>query len=361
MYLLPLCSPERRETRKLGPGEKARQRESQAMWAIRSFISAAAIAAALSHTSPVEAQPVSLQIGSAFGPDHASSKAIEIFKTELARRTQGALDVAFFPDMRLGGAKELIDGLRADTLFAVPAPIPYLSRLVPEIEALSLPFVFKDADHARRVVGGAVGKLIEAQLIAKGFIPLGWMELGARNVTNARRPLKTLEDFKGLKIRLQPSETHMATFRALGAIPVAMDIKDVYPSLRQGDIDAQENPYYPIYSNKFYEVQRYLSDTGHLFDLIVFIANRKTFMSLPPEHQKAVKDAARIAVVEEWKMATAVEADALAGLKAKGMQFDPIPNATRIALKKATAGVIDNARQRIGAALVDQVVTEGRR
>jgi TRAP-type transport system periplasmic protein len=220
--------------------------------------------------------------------------------------------------------------------------------------------VFKDANQARHAVDGPVGKVIEARLFAKGFIPLGWMELGARNVTNSKRPLKTLEDFRGLKIRLQPSEIHMATFRALGAVPVAMDIKDVYASLRQGDIDAQENPYYPTYSNKFYEVQRYLSDTGHIFDLIVFIASGKTFMALPPEQQKAVRDAARIAAVEEWKMANAVEAGAFAALKADGMQFDPIPNATRIVLRKATAWVIGNARQRIGAALVDQIVAESR-
>jgi TRAP-type transport system periplasmic protein len=315
----------------------------------------------MSLTSVAHAEPVILRIGSPLGREHASGKAIEVFRTELVRRTQGALDVEFLPDLQLGGPKDLIDGIRADTIFAAPCPLQYLSRLVPETEALSLPFIFKDADHARRTVGGTVGKLIEAKLIEKGFVPLGWMALGARNVTNSRRPLKTLEDFKGLKIRLQPSETHIATFRALGANPVALDIKDVYMALQKGDIDAEENPYNPIVSNKLYEVQKYLSDTGHFFDLIVFIASKKTFTRLPPELQKEIRDAARIAAVQQWKMAAAVDADAFKFLKANGMQFDPIPDAMRAALKKATAGVIDGARQRIGAQLVDQVVAEGRR
>lgn len=331
------------------------------MQAMGPFIRAAAIIAVMSLTSSARTEPVILRIGSPFGPEHASSKAVEIFRTELTRRTHGALDVEFFPEGKLGGAKEVIDGLRADTIFAVPAPMPYLSRLVPETEALSLPFVFKDADHARRAVDGAVGKLIEAKLIAKGFIPLGWMALGARNVTNAKRPMKTMDDFKGLKIRVQPSETHLAAFRALGANPVAMDIKDVYTALQQGDIDAQENPYYPIYSYKFYNVQKYVSDTNHVFDLIVLIASKKTFTGLPPEQQKAIRDAAKIAAVQEWKMAAAVDESAFAALKANGMQFDPIPDATRVALKKAMAGVIDSVRKRVGAELVDQVVAAGRR
>jgi TRAP-type transport system periplasmic protein len=153
----------------------------------------------------------------------------------------------------------------------------------------------------------------------------------------------------------------MATFRALGASPVAIDIKDVYTALQQGDVDAEENPYYPIYSNKFYEVQKYLSDTSHLFDLIIFLASRKTFTAMPPEQQKAIRDAAGIAIVQQWKMAPEVEAAAFAALKAHGMQFDPIPDTTRAALKAASAAVFERARLRIGAELVDQVVAEGRR
>jgi tripartite ATP-independent transporter DctP family solute receptor len=323
-------------------------------------ICTAAIIAVMSLASPVHAEPLVLRIRSAFFADHSSSRAVEIFGTELVRRTQGAVGVEFVP-MGLSGVKDLIDELRADTIFAAPMPMPYLSRLVPETEALSLPFIFKDADHARQATDGAVGKMIEARLVAKGFIPLGWMALGARHVINSKRPLKTLDDFKGLKIRVQPSETYMATFRALGANPVAMDIKDVYTALQQRDIDAYEGPYQPIYNAKFYEVQKYISDTGHAFELILFIASKKAFAGLPPEQQKAVRDAARIATAQQWKMAAAMDEAAFAALKTNGMQFDPIPATTHVAFKKAMSGVIDGARQRMGAALVDQVVAAGRR
>jgi tripartite ATP-independent transporter DctP family solute receptor len=329
----------------------------QAMGLVR----AAAIVAVMSVAPSVHAEPLVLRIGSSFATEHASSKAVEIFKTELVRRTQGGLDVEFAPDRRLGGVKDILDELRTNVLFAVPAPMQYLSRLVPETEALSLPFVLKDADHARRAVQGPVGKLVEAELSAKGFIVLGWMALGTRNVTNAKRPIKTLSDFKDLKIRVQPSETYMAAFRALGANPVAMDIKDVHMALKQGDVDAQENSYALTYSNKLYEVQKYVSDTGHVFDLIVFIASKKMFTGLPPEQQKAIRVAARIATIQEWKMTAAVDEAAFAALKAGGMQFDPIPLTTRIAFKKAMTPVIDGARKRLGADLVDQVIAVGSR
>jgi tripartite ATP-independent transporter DctP family solute receptor len=331
------------------------------MRAIGAFIRTATLIAAMSLASLAHADPVMLRIASPYGPEHSTSKAIEIFRTELVRRTHGALDVEFFHSLQLGGAKDQLDGIRTGAIFAIPQAVPFLARSIPETEALNLPFVFRNADHARRTVEGPVGKLLEARLVAKGFVPLGWMVLGARNVTNSRRPVKTLDDIKDLKIRVQPSETHMAVFRALGANPVAMDIKDVYTALKQGDVDAEENPYYPIYSNKFYEVQKYLSDTSHAFDLIVFLAGTKTFMALPPEQQKAVRDSAGIAIVEQWKLAPKVEADAFAALKAHGMQFDPIPDATRAALRKAAAGVFETAKVRIGAGLVDQVVAAGRR
>jgi tripartite ATP-independent transporter DctP family solute receptor len=327
----------------------------------RSFVGGSAAALMFVLASAAQAQPVSLRIAGAFGGEHTSSKAMEIFKTELARRSQGSVDVEISPDMKLGGAKDLIDSVRADTIFATWVGVAFVSRLVPEVEAVSLPFLFKDYDHAMRAIDGPVGHLIEAKLGAKGFTALAWMELGSRNVTNAKQPLKTLNDFKGLKIRMQPNETHLATFRALGANPVAMDIKDVYTALQQGDIDGQENPYSVIHANKYYETQKYLSNTGHILDLIVFIANKKALMSLKPEQQKAIRDAAKIAAAQQRKMAAAGEAAALAGLKDKGMQFDPLPPATRVALRKATSGVVDGVRKRIGAELVDKVVADANR
>jgi TRAP-type transport system periplasmic protein len=326
---------------------------------MRSFVVVATAAAIQLVASLAHAQPIALRIGSTLGAKHTSSKAMEMFKAELAQRPHDPIEVELSTNMELGGAKELIDHVRAGSLFATWVGVSFVSRLVPEVEAVGLPFVFRDAQDAMRAIDGAVGKLIEAKLSAKGFTALAWMNLGARHVTNSKRPLKFLDDFKGLKLRVQPNETHLAVFRALGAKPVAMDIKDVYAALQHEDIDGQENPYSITDLNKYYESQKYLSDSGHFIDFIVLIANNKIFTGLPPEQQKAIRTAARVAAIQQRKMAAEAEVAALANLKANGMQFDPLPPETRAALRNATAGVIDSVRKRVGAELVDQVVAQG--
>ena len=293
-----------------------------------------------------------------FAVEHSSSKAMEIFKSDLAKLTANQLQVDLFPAMQLGGAKENVDGVRAGTIFMTWVGTAFLSGVVPEMEAVSLPFVFKDRDAAFRAVDGNVGKLLDQRLGEKGFVSLGWMELGSRHATNSKRPIKTLDDFKGLKVRMQPNETHLATFRALGANPVAMDVKELYSALQQGVVDGQENPYSIILANRYFEVQKYVSDTGHFFDFINIVANKRQFEGMKPAYQKAIRQAMSSAIAAQRKTAREGDAAALAELRRQGMQFDPVSPALREAMRKATAGVVDNVKKRVGAPLVEAVLKE---
>lgn len=321
------------------------------------FFAGAMMAAALAMASPSQAQPVSLTFASSINPDHTSSLTMEMFKADVARRTKDAVAIEIVPGMKLGGAMDILQKVRTDAMFGTWVSIAFVSRLVPQIDALTLPFVFRNYDDAMRTVNGPVGKRIEAELDAKGFTTLGWMELGARHVLNARRPLKALDDLKGLRIRTQPGETYMATFRALGAIPLAVDPKDLYLAQKQGHIDAMEVPYSIVNAEeyKFYEHLKYISDTGHILEFMVVIANKKAFMRLTPEQRKVMSDAAKLATAQQRKMADEGEAAALADLKAKGLQFDPVPPDTRVALRKATAGVVNSLKSQVGADLIDNV------
>jgi tripartite ATP-independent transporter DctP family solute receptor len=315
-----------------------------------------AVVAVLVLATAAQAQPTTLRLRGVFVAEHTSSRAMELFKAEAERLSGGSLEVLLTPDTLGNGAREVLDEVRTQTVFGTWIGSANISRLVPEVGAMGLPFVFDDYDQVARAITGPVGTLLEAKLAAKGFTALGWMQLGARNVANSKKPLRTLDDFKDLKIRLQPNEMHMAIFRALGASPIAMDLKDLYVALRQGDIDGHENPYSIIYNYRFYESQKYLSDSAHVLDLIAFIANRKMFMGLQPRQQKAIREAAAFAVARQWKMAAAEEAGALETLKEKGMQFDPLPPATRVALRQATAVVVDDARKKVGDELVERIL-----
>ena len=231
-----------------------------------------------------------IRIAGNFSDKHTSSIAIEQFKKDVEAATGGKLIVETFPNMQLGGAQENVTQTRAGTIMMTWVGMAFLSRTVPELEAVSLPFLFPSREVAYKVMDGPVGDELDKKLEDKGFIALGFMELGSRQVTNSVRPIKTMADLKGLKIRLQPNETHLATFRALGANALSMDIKEVYSAMEQKVIDGHENPYNLIYDSRFFEVQKYLSNTGHFFDFIAVVANRKKFQALSPEFQKAHHD-----------------------------------------------------------------------
>lgn len=299
-----------------------------------------------------------LQIAGNFASEHPSSVAVDqVFKKELARLTGNQLQADVFPAMQLGGAKENVDAVRSGTLAITWVGAAFLSRIAPELEAVSLPFVFANRESAFRVIDGPVGAAIDRKLQDKGFISLGWMELGMRHVTNSKTPIRGMADLKGMKIRLQPNETHLSTFRALGANPVAMDVKELYSALEQRVVDGQENPYTVIAASRFGEVQKHVSNSGHFFDFIAVVASKKALEQLKPEHQKAVREAMTATIGYQRKLAADQEAGKLAELKAK-MTYTEITPEAREEMRKASLPVIEDVKKRAGADLVNQVLAE---
>ena len=322
---------------------------------IKNTLLLASVALAMGLSPAARAQE-KLRIAGNFAPDHSSSVAMQQFKKEVEAASKGTLLIEVFDNMQLGGAQENVTQTRAGTIHMTWVGMAFLSRTVNELEAVSLPFLFPSREVAYKVMDGPVGDLIEAKMADKGFTSMGFMELGARQVTNSQRPIKTMADLKGLKIRMQPNETHLATFRALGANPLAMDIKEVYSAMEQKVIDGHENPYALILTSRFFEVQKHVSNTAHFFDFISVVANKKKFESLSPEHQKIVRTAMTNTINAQRVMATKADGEALAELQKKGMTYTAMPESERELMRKATAGVVDDIRKRVGAVLVDQVL-----
>ncbi|MBM3508124.1 MAG: TRAP transporter substrate-binding protein [Alphaproteobacteria bacterium] len=313
-----------------------------------------ALLAALLVCTPALAQQ--LRIASNFPTQHSSSTAMDQFKADVEAATKKEVTVDLFPAMQLGGAQENVDQTRSGAIFGTVIGAAFLSRTVPEISALSVPFLFTSRQQAFKVVDGKVGELIGQKLGEKGFQLLGIMELGSRNLTNNARPIKSIGDFKGLKIRLQPDDIHLATFRALGANPVAMDIKEVYSALQQGVLDGQENPYAVIRDRNFNQVQKFLTGTGHFFDFIFVVVNKKRFDSLKPDQQKAIRAAMQKAIAKQRSDAEKQDLEALEDLRKRGMQFET-PSPQLVAeMRKVTAGVVDLLKKKVDPKLVDDVL-----
>jgi len=321
---------------------------------LRAVSLSALIAASSTHTVSAE----TLRLGGNFPVEHSSSIAMEKFSELVSKSTNGELTIANFPAMQLGGAKENVDQVRSGAVFGTWIGSAYLSRTVPELEAISLPFVYPDRETAFRVIDGPAGDLLNEKLAENGFVSLGWMELGSRNVTNNTRPIESVEDFEGLKIRLQPNETHLNTFRAIGANPVSMGISEVYAALQQGVLDGQENPNAIIASRNFNEVQTYLSDSSHFFDYIVLIANKRKFDALSDDQQAALRDSAAKAIAWQRGQAAQEDDESRQALIDAGMTFTHIPDDTRAELRARTQAVIGDLKERIGAELVDAILKE---
>lgn len=320
------------------------------------YVALGATTLALLSTTPSNAE--TLRLAGNFPEDHSSSVAMKMFAQSVADLTQGELKVENFPAMQLGGAMENVDQVRSGVVFGTWIGSAYLSRTVPELEAVSLPFAYSDRETAFRVIDGEAGVVLNQKLADNGFVSLGWMELGSRNVTNSVRALENVEDFEGLKIRLQPNETHLGTFRAIDANPVSMGISEVYSALQQGVLDGQENPYSIIQSRNFAEVQTHLSDTGHFFDYIILVANKRKFDGLSDGQQAAVRQAASEAIAWQRNTAAAEDEQARLALIDAGMTFTPISDEMRSALRERSLPVISELKRRIGGDLIDLVLKE---
>jgi tripartite ATP-independent transporter DctP family solute receptor len=182
-----------------------------------------------------------------------------------------------------------------------------------------IPFMFRDVAHAKAVAQGPVGAALGAKFADKGLTLLALGKQGFRNITNSKRPIRTPDDIKGLKIRVISNEIYPMTFKALGAEVMPMDFPLVYAALKDGRLDGQENPVPTIANSRFYEVQKYLTLSGHFFAPIGFVANRAMFEALDPADQAALITAAKAAAEVTWQ--AQLDAPKLDQLRNGGMEI----------------------------------------
>lgn len=304
------------------------------------------------------AQADTIRVAGNFATDHSSSVAMEIFAEKLVELSGGDFEVNLFPARQLGGAAENVQAVKLGAVEIIWVGTAYLTRTVPELEIVGLPFQFESREDAFKVVDGPVGAALDEKLAAEDIMSLGYMELGFRQLTNSVRPIEQLEDIEGLKIRLQPNETHLATFRALGANPLAMDVNELYSALEQKVIDGQENPFSIIQVAGYPEVQEYVSNTGHFFDFISVVGNKAWFDGLSAEQQGWVTGAMDAAVAEQRKLAEEQDGAALDKIIEMGMTYTEVSPELAAGLRAAVADVASETKARLDPALVELLDAE---
>jgi TRAP-type transport system periplasmic protein len=259
--------------------------------------------AASSLLLPRRAKASTRMISQAFNSQQQNPQ--QLAADEFRQKLLGLPSKHFVVDARAGnslGSENII--LAAAQAGAVDVAVisgGVVSATVPEMSVFDIPFLFRDTAHAKAVAQGPVGNAIAAKFADKKLTLLAFGKQGFRNITNSKHPIRSPADVKGLKIRVIPNETYKMTFKALGADVVPMEFPLVYAALKDGRLDGQENPVATIAASRFYEVQKYLTLSGHFFAPIALVANRAMFEQLDPSEQELLMAAAKAGAEATWQ------------------------------------------------------------
>jgi len=238
------------------------------------------------------APKIVLKFGGVNDSTHPAIRAMnEVFKPRVEELTGGRVEVQVFDNAQLGGERDMMEQLQAGVLhMAYISPI--FATVDPAINVMDLPFLFGNAEHVDKVIDGGIGMDLLKDLPAKGLVPLAYYENGFRVVTNSRKPIVSLTDLKGMKIRTPEAPISVAIFSALGANVTPLSFGELYSALQQKVVDGQENAYNTVASSRFFEVQKYVTETNHMWGAYVVMASGKWWNTIDKEAQEAIRTAA---------------------------------------------------------------------
>lgn len=325
----------------------------------RFLATAAALAIAAALAAPAAAQEVVIKFSHVVAPNTPKGKGADRFKELAEKYTAGKVKVEVYPNSQLYKDKEELEALQ---LGAVQMLAPSLAKFGPlgakEFEIFDLPFIFPSKEALVKVTGGAIGKALFKKLEDKGIIGLAYWDNGFK-IMSANKPLKSPDDFLGLKMRIQSSKVLEAQMKALGALPQVMAFSEVYQGLQTGVVDGTENPPSNMYTQKMHEVQKHatLSDHGYLGYAV--IVNKKFWDGLPADVRANLDKAMAEATTYANEIAQKENDDALAAMKASGKtEFYALTAAEKAAWMKAMKPVHDEMAARVGKDLLAEIYRE---
>ena len=279
--------------------------------------------------------------------------AVDAFAREVEKRTNGRYKIQNFYASALGAERESVEAVQLGTLDLTLTSTGPLPNFVPEVAILDIPFLFRDYAHARAVLDGPIGQELLTKFEAKGLKALAWGENGFRHMTNSKHPVNTPADLKGLKMRTMENPIHIQAYKGFGIIPTPMAISEVFTALQQGTVDGQENPISVIQGQKFDQVQKHLTLTGHVYSPAVFLMVKATWDGLSSADKQAFLDAAKEAVKVNRARIDEDERNGVAYLRSKGMQV--VEDVDRSKFQEALAPVFAELSKRFKAADIDRI------
>ncbi|MBV8576700.1 MAG: TRAP transporter substrate-binding protein [Acetobacteraceae bacterium] len=236
--------------------------------------------------------------------------------------TGGRLEIQLFPNNQLGSDTDMLSQLRSGALEFFTLSGLILSTLVPPAAINGVGFAFKDYDQVWKAMDGSLGTYVRGEIEKRGIVAFEKAyDNGFRQITSSTRPIRTPDDLKGFKIRVPVAPLQLSLFQYLGASPTSINFSEVYSALQTKIVEGQENPLTLIELAKLYEVQKYVSLTGHMWDGFWMLANRRAFQALPPDIQEIVRREYNKSAEDERADLAKLDATVAASLKDKGLEF----------------------------------------
>lgn len=278
-----------------------------------------AAAAAIVAISAGSADAIELRYAHGSSTTSYGHLAAEEFKTYVEDKSGGDITINIFPAGQLGKVGDLLKGTRLGTIDITMAGNPWLTSFNPVQNVLDIPFIFDDHAHVYRALDGEVGQKILASLEEHDLKGLAFWEIGFRNVINSKRPVKSVDDLNGLKLRTTGNKAHIKAFELLGANPQPMPFGEVYLALQTNVVDGTEHPVNEVYAMKFNEVTSHLSLTQHAYTAMVVAMNLNRWNSLSEDQQKIIMDGMALATKFQRDGLAKENLERLQALKDAGM------------------------------------------
>ncbi|KFE33413.1 DctP family TRAP transporter solute-binding subunit, partial [Thioclava atlantica] len=279
---------------------------------------------AVASPAAAEFQDRTIRISNGVAENHPVHNGIDAMQQCLDKKTGGKMKLQAYWSGALGGDLQATQALRSGVLDAVVTSSSPLVGIEPALGVFDLPFLFQSNEEAYTVMDGDFGKFLDDKLAEKGLVNLAYWENGFRNVSNSKRPITKWEDLKGIKIRVMQNNIFLDTFDNLGANATPMAFGEVFSALETGAIDAQENPYVTIDTSKFYEVQKYISETKHAYTPFLFLFSKPIFDTFAPDEQQALRDCAVEGGSVERNVIQDLNQKSLKKMEDAGLEFNKV-------------------------------------
>lgn len=295
-----------------------------------------------------------IRIGHATPEVSPIHQSLLYFEKELESRSEGKIQVEIYPGGQLGGVREMTELVQSGSITMTTGASVHLSSTVNELAVLDQFLLFPDEETARGVLDGKAGKALGEAIENRGLKSMGFMELGFRSFTNNRAPLDSYESFKGLRMRSADNPIAIKAWRSVDAVPVPLAWGEIYSSLQQNLIDGQESALSSMIIERFFEVQKYVSLTKHIYWPELWIANLDWYQDLPSDDRVLIDEVARETVVLQRQLTFDTNTKTLDELKAKGLKINSLSDDDRKRLGETMNSSIEaDIRKKVGDAFYE--------